>query len=481
METENVFRCALDYALEIVLIFDGKGIITYANKNAGQALQYENLCGSSVMEVFPQEFRQENGKLVAECAFGENIQNMMAYRGNRTCFSVEVRMMKCPGDDSSYLCLAHDATKQDLLEKTVMKAGQEVEEAAKVKTQFVANVTHELRTPVNGILGNTRELITRETEAEKLRILRLVERGCDDMNSIINNILDFSKLEAGKFTLDPAKFNFRNMIDYVKSNHINKITEKGLELFVTVSPSVPEYIIGDELRIVQILNNLMSNACKFTSVGKIALEVVKTAEVNNRIELFFMVIDSGIGIDRSDQDKLFKSFSQVEASTSRKYGGTGLGLNICKQLVELMDGNIQVQSQIGKGTMFSFHIWVDIPEEEKGRSPIPSYVPEQAESSLTTEFEDDSTIWNYGHPNNIQEIEKKMSKLILSVEMENWEKAEMFMDTLRQLTAEGPQEVRSAMLRLKMAVQKADVEKTVAAYEKFEETIRVSVNGGEDE
>ena len=200
--------------------------------------------------------------------------------------------------------------------------------------------------------------------------MKLIERCCNDMYNIINDILDFSKLETGKFTLESREFNFRKMMDYVKGNHINKITEKGLEFFMSVSPQVPEQIIGDELRIVQILNNLLSNAQKFTSLGKISVEVVRTARVNDQVELFFIVKDSGIGIDKADRDKLFQSFSQVDASISRKYGGTGLGLNICKQLVEMMGGKIEVESKKNKGSTFSFSIWVGLTEEDKDLSLI---------------------------------------------------------------------------------------------------------------
>ena len=239
--------------------------------------------------------------------------------------------------------------RSEFLNKEIEQVKQEAQQALKVKSEFVAKVTHELRTPENGILGNVREMYDDSLDGRTVRSLKLIERCCDDMNKIINNILDFSKLEAGKFTLEPRKFHFRNMLDYVKSNHINKLTEKGLGFFMTVSPQVPEHIIGDELRIVQILGNLISNAQKFTSIGKITVEAVKTAQVNDKIELFFMVKDTGIGIDDADKDKLFQSFSQVDASISRKYGGTGLGLNICKQLVELMGGRIEVESEKNKG------------------------------------------------------------------------------------------------------------------------------------
>ncbi len=464
---EQIFQFAMHQALEMMLQFDEKGTIVYANDVAMGALEYGSaLYGMTISDIFPGEFSITENGFESKVGFGTDVVNMMAYRKNRTCFPVEAKIMKYGVYPGAYICLMQDLSRLQYYEKRANQAGQEIEEALKVKSQFVANVTHELRTPVNGILGNTRELSEIETDPAKTKLLQLVERGCNDMHAIINNILDFSKLEAGKFTLEKRPFNFRDMMDYVKSNHINKIAEKGLEFFMTISPDVPQEIIGDELRIVQILNNLMSNACKFTSVGKITLEAVKTTQIGNRAELFFMVIDSGIGIDAADQDKLFKSFSQVEASTSRKYGGTGLGLNICKQLVELMDGNIRVESQKGKGTMFSFHIWVEVPGVQ-GEEMVQEYHLEQPVHGLGI-LEGEQEIWSYGTPENLTEIKKKMSKLILSVEMENWEKAEMFMDTIKQLTEEAPREVKSIVLRLKMAVQKAEYEKTVYAYNKLQ-------------
>ena len=340
-----------------------------------------------------------------------------------------------------------------------------------MKSEFVANVTHELRTPVNGILGNIRELLGREMDGELQKSLRLIERCCGDMNKIINNILDFSKLEAGKFSLESRKFSFRGMMDYIKASHINRITEKGLEFFMTVSPQIPEYIIGDELRIVQILNNLLSNAQKFTSWGKITVEVFRTARVNDRMELFFLVSDTGIGISDEDKEKLFQSFSQVDASISRKYGGTGLGLNICKQLVELMGGRIEVESKKNRGSNFSFSVWVGVCEgdEEVLQQPDDAiYSPENAEEAEDGEQED---IRTFGTFENSQSLKKNLSKLILCVEMENWEKAEGFMETLRQLTEEAPQEVKRVVLRLKMAVQKENYDKVSREYKALDELL----------
>lgn len=473
MEQNDLFQFSMDHALEIVLIFGEDGVITYANQSAKRQLEYgDELCGCHISDIFPGEFEGIGTQLDVKSDAESVISDIVAYRKNRTCFPVEIRVISYGGTPVTYICMAYNSSEMQLMQKKAAKADAQMEEASKLKSEFVANVTHELRTPVNGILGNTRELIGIEAAEDKLKLLRLIERGCNDMHAIINNILDFSKLEAGKFILEPREFNLRNMIDYVKSNHRNKITEKGLEFFVTIAPEVPECIIGDELRIVQILNNLLSNACKFTSVGKIMLEVVKTAQMDNRVELFFLVIDTGIGIDKADEDKLFKSFSQVDASISRRYGGTGLGLNICKQLVELMDGNIRVESERGKGSMFSFHIWVEIPQDEikKQTGSMENYTVPTMVQSLS-EIEDNQSIWQYGEAENLEEIRKKMSKLILSVEMENWEKAEMFAETVKQLTKDAPAEVKSGALRLKMAVQKGDYEKVSAAFEKLQTLI----------
>ncbi len=183
--------------------------------------------------------------------------------------------------------------------------------------------------------------------------------------------------------------------------------------------------------------------------------------MDDNVELFFIVVDTGIGIDKADQDKLFKSFSQVDASISRKYGGTGLGLNICKQLVELMGGNISLESVRNKGTTVSFSIWVQIPEEEREAMaarremlvPISHRDGEDGEDGEATDIKE------YGTEANREELKKNLSKLILCVEMENWEKAEMFMESIRQLTENAPREVSMLVLRLKMAVQKENYDK----------------------
>lgn len=462
----------LENALEMIILFNRDGLISYANASSREKLGYSvDLRGKNIIDIFPNDFKKAENNFTASDFGVDKLLVLNAYRENMTCFPVEVRIVEntsCPG---TYICMANDILEKEFLNREIEHIRQEAADAMKVKSEFVANVTHELRTPVNGVLGNVREMLDDNLEAKTEKKLKLIERCCNDMNKIINSILDFSKLEAGKFTLEFRKFHFRDMLDYVKKNHLAKITEKGLDFFMTVSPQVPEYIIGDELRIVQILNNLLSNALKFTSVGKISVEVFRTAQVNNKIELFFVVSDTGIGIDKEGKSKLFESFSQVDASISRKYGGTGLGLNICRQLVELMGGKIDVESEKNRGSNFLFSIWVEACEGDKSLLQPDDVKNKNIFSKRDAEGSKTDTR-KYGTKENTDILKKNLSKLILCVEMENWEKAEMFMETIKQLTQEAPQEVKRVALRLKMAIQKEDYEKVTEEHEALSRLIQ---------
>lgn len=472
-ESENCIF-PMEDALEMILMFGGTGEIFYANAAARGKLGYADLKNQHISTLFPNTFKRTENGFESAFPFGDEAGHLIIYRRNLTCFPVEARIKenaRCPG---TYICMANDILEQEHLGREISQAREEAQQAARLKAEFVANVTHELRTPVNGILGNVRELLEDAADARTVKTLRLVERCCGDMNKIINNILDFSKLDAGKFVLEPRRFHFRNMLDYVKAQHISKITEKGLDFFMTVSPQVPEYIIGDELRIVQILNNLLSNALKFTAVGEIALQVLRTAQVEEKAELFFIVSDTGIGIGEEDMDKLFQSFSQVDASISRKYGGTGLGLSICRQLVELMGGRIEAESRKGKGSNFSFSIWVEAEQEASLKEPDDGKAVflQMAANGRSAAHEESAGqeadgVREYGTSENREALKRHLSRLVLSVEMENWEKAEMFMETIRQLTEGAPSDVRRQILRLKMAVQKENYDKVMDEYRKL--------------
>ncbi len=469
----DFLRKVANSLFEFLIVFEDDGTVIYANEKVFETLIYENHEGiGNISAIFPPLFYEENGTLFCREEMDGHVISTVAYRSNNTCFEVEVRFFKdilnedndrglMPGKN---VCVVQDISGRERLEREISKVKENSADLTKTKDEFVANVTHELRTPVNGILGNIQELMGFETDPNKLYSMEMIEKSCNDMNALINNILDFSKLQAGKFTMEDREFSLKDMIDYVRSNHISKIHEKGLDFFVTVAPDIPDRLIGDELRLEQILNNLLSNAIKFTTVGKIMLEVVETAREGNRVELFFMVMDTGIGIADQDMDKLFKGFSQVDASISRKYGGTGLGLNISKQLVNLMGGDISVDSTAGKGSTFTFSVWLNIPEGDGGE--VKEYhKPAPVFNSLQSGDAEEGIGMVFGSAENREEIDKRLMKLILCIEMDTWEKAEMFADAVKQLTMGAPKEIAQAALRLKMAVQKENGEKATAAIE----------------
>ncbi len=475
MTQGETIQLAIEHIKELVLLFCEDGQISYANMAAKDMLEYGvRITEYHAKDIFPAIFSESELFQEAVLKYLEKTTKLEAYRLNRTCFRANVSFRKVT--DDIYECIASDESEELYLQQKLKQAEQETQNASRVKSEFVANITHELRTPVNGILGNILELKDMEDNPSKKRILTLVERGCADMNAIINNILDFSKLEAGKFTIEKREFDFREMMAYVESNHRPKASGKGLDFTISIAPDIPKKVIGDELRIVQVLNNLLSNACKFTNVGGISVEVVKTARAAGRIELFFLVIDTGIGINKENQKKLFQSFSQADASISRRFGGTGLGLNITKQLVELMNGSIHVESNEGKGSMFSFHIWLDLPEDDAQKNDLMAEpVSTSYRLNLAEFFENEEVevIRTYGTEENIAEIKRNLNKLVLSVEMENWEKAETFANNIRVLTENAPKEVRNKILRAKMSVQKEDYDKTAKAVGDIRELLKI--------
>ena len=218
MSQEGLKVLLFENALEMVLVFNDKGLVTYGNAAAHEKLEYgEELAGVPIGSIFPGAFK-ENTEPV-----GTEITRMTAYRKNQTCFPTDMRVVRDEKTGNA-LCMANDVLEKEFLSRELDQVKQETEAAMKVKSEFVANVTHELRTPVNGILGHVREMLPEETDKKKLRELNLIEHCCVEMNKLINNILDFSKLEAGKFVLEPRRFCFRDMIDYVVANHKGRIT-----------------------------------------------------------------------------------------------------------------------------------------------------------------------------------------------------------------------------------------------------------------
>jgi PAS domain S-box-containing protein len=357
VESENlaVVRNAKDAILKV----RADGAIEWANPAAQRMFHRneENMAGHRLPELFAGEDARRLAEGLARHArdadasvVGQTVQ-MQAKRVGGTDFPVELSLAAVrPG---TYVAVVRDASRHRLIEDALRAARQDALQAERAKAEFLANMSHEIRTPMNAIIGTTGLLADTRLDSEQQECVETIRASGEHLLGIVNDILDYSKAEAGKLQLETVPLDVRGVVEEAMDLVARTAQEKGIELAWEVDPSVPELLLGDPSRLRQVFLNLLSNAVKFTARGRVTVRVTATPK-GEGVVLEAFVADTGIGIPRDRIDALFQMFSQVDASTTRAYGGTGLGLAICNRLVELMGGAIGVDSAPGRGTTFRF-------------------------------------------------------------------------------------------------------------------------------
>ena len=365
---EKRHREFIAHAQDFICSLDAEGRFMALNHAAERMTGYEqaDAVGRPLSELVAPMHRAKLGEILRRTLAGEEVARFevdMVAR-DRHVFTLELapRLTVAPGGPAGIQAIGRDVSERNRIARELQSAKDAAEAASRAKSEFVANMSHEVRTPMNGIIGMTELLLESELPDEQRQYLTMVKSSADALLRVINDVLDFSKMEAGKLELDPVPFHVADMVADALQPLAVPAHQKGLELSYRIANEVPEAVVGDPERLRQIIINLVGNAIKFTSRGDVHLEVCRAPgdlarnTPGDACTLQFTVRDTGIGIAAEKQALIFEAFTQADGSTTRRYGGTGLGLAICWRLVKMMGGILRVESAPDQGSAFIFTV-----------------------------------------------------------------------------------------------------------------------------
>ena len=357
-------KAIVDYIGEAIITIDGDGTVRSFNPAAERMFGYDEaeIIGRNVSSLATPQHRDEHDGHLRNSSVHERriIGRSRIIQGQRmdgTTFDIELSVSSMEIDRKRmFVGVCNDVTAQRRAEDALRQMKDQADAASRAKSDFLASMSHEIRTPMNGVIGMAGILLESDLAPEQLKQVRTIKDSGDALLLLLNDILDLSKIEAGEVELELLDFDLRGLLDSVEALWESRLHGKGLTFSFEVAPDVAPVLKTDPTRIRQILFNLIGNAAKFTEVGGVTLAISQRHLTDEELELRFAVTDTGIGIAAEAQSRLFTKFSQADGSTTRKYGGTGLGLAICKELTELLGGEIGVENTARQGTTFWFTV-----------------------------------------------------------------------------------------------------------------------------
>ena len=362
-QTEEFFEQVVNNVSDIIYRINLKGYFTYVNSSTINQTGFsrEELMQMKYTNLISTEYKQKAFSFFKNI-FQNKVENsyfefpLVNKNNEELWIGQKIHLLKHENSIIGFQVVARDITHEKIFKEHLIIAKKNAEKTGQMKSQFLANMSHEIRTPLNGIIGLNHLLEKTELTEKQRRYINEISRSSSQLMGIINDILDLSKIEAGKMDRIKLEFDIHELLRSVVSILEIRANEKNLSLSAEIESDVPQFVIGDEIQLNQIMYNILGNAIKFTEKGEVKLKVTLVEDFNNEKTIQFSITDSGIGMEEEVKEKIFDAFTQAESETTRKFGGTGLGLAIVQNLIRMQDGTIDVKSKLNHGSCFTIRL-----------------------------------------------------------------------------------------------------------------------------